>query len=357
MLRPILQGGRRRQRSYRRRNNSLLKITAIVALILYAFFVWNATPDQLRLPAPVVNQRHPTSTELQLFEFSEDICDQHDLGQTLLNDWKFIDRTLSKMYSKARVSGGIFLYPRQAALLTAIVDKMAVLLDRPLRVCETGFGAGHSLALFLQASTSTSTPYPVEVYSFDKFDRPYQLALWKEFNKTHPKNKMEYFAGDSCATVTRHLSPNRTKATNTNANTNTNTIPCDVLHGSSLCGTDNIDLVENSPCGILLTSTAMASLTDGKVYFGSNHAQWKKLRERNCITDIVCFTEDESKMERDFIFAKQGNTFTSKFCFASTTGKCQVGGFQCDRSTDIFRLVSMLKLQNLCPKYQVLVPE
>eukprot|EP00527_Entomoneis_sp_CCMP2396_P001932 CAMPEP_0198156206 /NCGR_PEP_ID=MMETSP1443-20131203/69536_1 /TAXON_ID=186043 /ORGANISM="Entomoneis sp., Strain CCMP2396" /LENGTH=168 /DNA_ID=CAMNT_0043822991 /DNA_START=718 /DNA_END=1227 /DNA_ORIENTATION=- len=167
---------------------------------------------------------------------------------------------------------------------------------------------------------------------------------------------MEYFAGDSCATVTRHLSPNRTKATNTNINANINTIPCDVLHGSSLCGTDNIDLVENSPCGILLTSTAMASLTDGKVYFGSNHAQWKKLRERNCITDIVCFTEDESKMERDFIFAKQGNTFTSKFCFATTTGKCQVGGFQCDRSTRIFRLISNLKLQNLCPKYQVHVP-
>jgi hypothetical protein len=346
MFCPILQGGRQRQRSYRRRNNnSLLKITAIVALILYAFVVWNATPDQL--PVPVVNQ---------LFEFSEGICDKqyHDLGQTLLNDWQFIDRTLSETYSKARVSGGIFLYPRQSALLTAIVDKLAVHLDRPLRVCETGFGAGHSLALFLQASTSTSSSYPVEVYSFDKFDRPYQLALWKEFNKTHPKNKMEYFVGDSCATVTRHLSPNPTKATD--ANININTIPCDVLHGSSLCGTDNIDLVEHSPCGILLTSTAMASLTDGKVYFGSSHAQWKKLRERNCITDIVCFTEDESKMERDFIFAKHGNTFTSKFCFASTTGKCQVGGFQCDRSTDIFRLVSMLKLQNLCHKYQVHVP-
>ena len=167
------------------------------------------------------------------------------------------------------------------------------------------------MALFQKASADIG---PVRVISFDKFDRPYQLPIWQHLNKTnsnaHNKqdkgsdyhgrtNSFEFVKGNSCKTVGKHLP----------------SLQCDVLHGSSLCASDNIDLVENSPCGVLLTTTAMNTLNDRQVYFGPN-AQWRKLRERKCISNMVCFQEDTIDLQRDFIFAKRDSTPTGQFCIA-----------------------------------------
>ena len=270
---------------------------------------------------------------------SSEICDNTSLASAVYEDWKFIDDTLKQDFSTERVSGGIFLYPRQAALITALVRQISNLLRRTTVVCETGFGSGHSLSMFMNAAPNVS------VVSFDKFDRPYQLQLWKYLREKNSKNHLtSYVVGDSCQTVPTYLRE---------------VTQCDVLHGSSLCKTDNIDLVENSPCGVLLTSTAMSTLTEPAVYFGPK-AQWRQLRERGCITKPVCFQEDDLDLERDFVFAKRGTSYRSKFCIAMTTGRCQKGGVTlpepsgCDSS--IYRAVSKLGLNQLCPKYQVEAP-
>jgi hypothetical protein len=256
-----------------------------------------------------------------------------------------------------------------------------------MTICETGFGSGHSLALFAAVvgqgwtdhsnhnnnSKSVTTPrianQLVRIVSFDKFDRPYQLPLWRRFNSTMSGGStygngitLDIVVGDSCRTVPTYLSDAATSKTKELNKLGTETFRCDILHGSSLCPTDNIDLVEHSPCGVLLTSTAMDELSDRQVYFGPN-AQWRKLRDRQCITDIVCFHEDKQDIQRDMVFAKKGSTHIGRFCIAMTTGKCQkstngsnkyVNQGNC--TTDIHSVVSSLKLQNICRQDQLLAP-
>lgn len=294
----------------------------------------------------------------------KDVCDSVNasftnsgiIGESVFRHWKFIDDTTKQEFPDAGVSGGIFLYPRQASILTHLISRMhAWGRKKTITICETGYGSGHSMALFQEASTS------VRVVSFDKFDRPYQLPIWHRLNETisatnsrssrklqdknnYSQKSFDFVKGDSCKTVPNHLS----------------SLQCDVLHGSSLCPTDNIDLVENSPCGVLLTSTAMNSLNDRQVYFGRN-AQWRKLRERNCITNIVCFKEDGVvDLKRDFIFAKQGSIQTGMFCVALTTGRCQRGKTNSEMSqkcvTDINQLLRHLRLNEICLTYRIEAP-
>ena len=125
---------------------------------------------------------------------------------------------------------------------------------KSLTICETGFGSGHSMSLFHEAAASAShtthTGIDTRIVSFDKFDREYQLPLWHYMNETSTTGvHHEYYAGNSCNTVPKQLSSSSTSKNDRGR------IQCDILHGSSLCQTDNIDLVENSPCGVLLTST------------------------------------------------------------------------------------------------------
>ena len=113
----------------------------------------------------------------------------------------------------------------------------------------------------------------------------------------------------------------------------------------------------------------MNDLNDRAVYFGKN-AQWRKLRDRGCITDIVCFSEDQlDTLDRDFHFAKKGSKYSGKFCISMTTGKCrrqqkhnkQGDDDETDNNddkctTDIHKIVSNLKLNQICPKHQVKIP-
>lgn len=305
-----------------------------------------------------------------LFSSSEkDLCDNVNqsfnsgsgiIGQSVFRHWKYIDDITNRQFPNARVSGGIFLYPRQATILTRLIQRVhAGFRDhkKTITICETGYGSGHSMALFQEASASIG---PVRVISFDKFDRPYQMPIWNHLNNTisasgrtselqkrgnhNTKKSFDFVKGDSCKTVPSHL-PH---------------LHCDILHGSSLCPTDNVDLVENSPCGVLLTSTAMNSLNDRQVYFGRK-AQWRKLRERHCISNIVCFREDGMiDLQRDFVFAKQGSSQTGEFCVAVTTGRCQRGktlpGISDKCAFDIDRLLIQLGLNDTCPKFQIEIP-
>lgn len=272
------------------------------------------------------------------------------IGESVYRHWKSIDETINQKFPHARVSGGIFLYPRQSSILTHLIRRVhagQIGHEKTVTICETGYGSGHSMALFQDASASIG---PVRVVSFDKFDRPYQLPIWHSLNQTistayNNKRSFDFVKGDSCKTVPKHLA----------------SFQCDILHGSSLCRTDNIDLVENSPCGVLLTSTAMNSLSDRQVYFGKN-AQWRKLRERNCISNIVCYREDGTVgLKRDFVFQKKGSRVEGEFCIAVTTGRCQRGKTDSKTISEkcvvkINQLLDNLDLKDTCPMHQIATP-
>ena len=128
------------------------------------------------------------------------------------------------------------------------------------------FGSGHSAALFLEASPL------VDVVTFDRFDRPYQLPIASRLRRRHP-GRYTVVRGDSCETVPAFRGR------------------CDFLHGSSLCPTDNLDLVGKAGCGVQLTSTAMQTVRHPRVYFGGPQAQWSVLRAAGCVRDIRCYDE------------------------------------------------------------------
>lgn len=193
------------------------------------------------------------------------------VSELLQRTWEAIDNQ-TNLFPDAKVSGGIFLYPRQAELLTAVVKRLAVEMrqneNRKLRICETGFGAGHSAAMWLEASANN-----IELHLFDKFDRPYQKPVVAMLKKVYPDQNIKHYPGNSCVVVPKVLFPIRQQFGG---------VKCDVLHASSFCPTDSIDLVERSPCGTLLTATAMNSLTRNNVYFGPR-GQWTNLLNRGCI--------------------------------------------------------------------------
>eukprot|EP00957_Ditylum_brightwellii_P006248 473779-Ditylum_brightwellii.AAC.1 len=76
--------------------------------------------------------------------------------------WQEID-SITQHYTSTtgtKISGGLFLYPRQAALLGKLIQDLMIHKNDVLqnqaktafRICETGFGAGHSAAFFLSLS-------------------------------------------------------------------------------------------------------------------------------------------------------------------------------------------------------------
>ena len=226
--------------------------------------------------------------------------------KALQDSWQLI-QNITSMYPGSDVSGGIFLYRRQTILLSYLLQSeiasRAAKKDsngklEPFRVCETGFGAGHSTSLFLSAAPN------VEVVSFDKFDRPYQLASFYALRSYFGK-RLTRSIGDSCKTVKSYGKQ------------------CDFLHGSSLCKTDNIDLIQKAKPGVILTSTAMNSLEDGSVYFGGENAQWKSLLEKDCIENVVCFEEEETIINSKLYLARgKEQKIKHEFCFATNTGQC-----------------------------------
>ena len=79
------------------------------------------------------------------------------IDENMLSDsWQMIENVTS-LYPASDVSGGIFLYKRQALLLAYLVQResasmAAAASDKQFLICETGFGSGHGAALFLSSS-------------------------------------------------------------------------------------------------------------------------------------------------------------------------------------------------------------
>jgi hypothetical protein len=257
--------------------------------------------------------------------------------------WRNITETINE-FPGHTVSGGLFLYKRQTNLLAKLIQNLSNKSTqasslRPLQICETGFGAGHSSSFFLTRSET------IQLVTFDKFDRPYQGKILSYFEKEKFQNRIKAVKGDSCRTLPMFFQDQKS------------VLRCDLLHGSSLCSSDNIDLVNHAQCGTLLTSTAMETLNDEDVYFGPN-AQWRKLRERNCIENIVCFEEESQVLDRSFVFAEKGKEFQHQFCFAVVTGTCtrkvgisdEIGA--CEKRKSTMRDL----LNSLCPNHRIPVP-
>eukprot|EP00288_Rhodomonas_lens_P007024 CAMPEP_0177739610 /NCGR_PEP_ID=MMETSP0484_2-20121128/27119_1 /TAXON_ID=354590 /ORGANISM="Rhodomonas lens, Strain RHODO" /LENGTH=182 /DNA_ID=CAMNT_0019253687 /DNA_START=122 /DNA_END=667 /DNA_ORIENTATION=- len=100
-------------------------------------------------------------------------------------------------YPGEKVSGGIFLYKRQTSMLSRLLEEMASEHEqsgRRVQVCETGFGAGHSTALWL-----ASHPL-VDVLVFDNFDRAYQRECLEVLEASFP-GRVTHVEGDTCKTV------------------------------------------------------------------------------------------------------------------------------------------------------------
>ena len=137
------------------------------------------------------------------------------IDEKMLQDsWQLIEN-ITAIFPNSSVSGGVFLYPRQALLLVYLIQREIAsrTIDsanlEPFRICETGFGSGHSAALFLSSAPN------VEVVSFDKFDRPYQSASFHALRGVFGSDRLIRVIGNSCQTVPAY------------------TGRCDFLHGSS----------------------------------------------------------------------------------------------------------------------------
>lgn len=310
-------------------------------------------PNGILSPAPersfVMKPQHREVTK----PLCNTTLDSYINQEVLRESWEMIENITSR-YNGAEVSGGIFLYPRQSILLAYLIQQEIASTSRrvnaktkqlePFRICETGFGSGHSSALFLSVSPD------VEVISFDLFNRPYQLATANALN-SYFDNRLKVIIGDSCYTLKQYQSQ------------------CHFLHGSSLCETDNIDLINQSGAGVTLTSTAMdvsfvsytlpthlkqlltsidsrffQSLEDSSVYFGKRStwaskkfgpdAQWATLFKKGCIENISCFEEESRTLDGSLRLARgKEQTISHRFCFATNTGKCGQSTHQATKSS------------------------
>ena len=356
----------------------------------------SSPPPQSTTPEPMPPPKAAEEGKTPIDSDSSLLCEDAALNATALsvsNVWSELDGIV-KLYPGSMISGGIALYRRQASILTELIRRIAARKEEEearrlglrqgqiysdetetgieegggrgitVTVCETGFGAGHSTALFLMAHPS------VRVLTFDKFDRQYQNHGLGYLVRKFGKDRIRSVAGNSCNTVPRTLGSISIWEGNGGANTNNNTVitegdACDFVHGSSLCQSDNIDLVTHTRCGTVITSTAMDSLSDQDVYFGES-AQWRKLRNIGCLRDIVCHEEAPIILDRGYIFAGAGSTVTHKFCSAINAGRCMkdgrgglrrrmAGGGECLKEGDNHD-EGNIDHGGICPRYRVLTP-
>ena len=333
-------------RQNRRPYLAILKVVFIAVTIISGIII---TVSRAKRLIQVGGNSHTSPTVSKSYKHKAPIISLKDChaGSTdfkLQTLWKSIDEiTSSAEYKKSKVSGGIFLYPRQTTMITNLLQHQLSIhgnkqrqsdkgdsrweeysspRNDTFRLCETGFGARHSTALFLHTLRSTTPTQDFEILTFDKFDRPYQKPVLDFLKKNTSPGKLVHIKGNSCKTVPATLEQDHN-----------NFSECDFLHGSSLCPTDNIDLVRHAKCGAIVTSTAMHSLSDKDVYFGPK-AQWRKLREQRCIDNITCFGEEKRVLKKSFVFANKNDLIAHEFCFARVTGSCHYKGKQsCEESS------------------------
>lgn len=302
--------------------------------------------------------------------------EQHPAGDADLpiSLWNRLDIIVHDVERKSSiaVSGGIFLYKQQARILVRLLRRYIDLrirssadsrdrffptgnrdslpvgknprsADSPVdgpsfTVCETGFGAGHSSALWLSQDPR------VVVVSFDYFHQPHQLAAL-DFLKQEFPGRLRTVPGDTCQTVREYRGR------------------CDFLHASSFCESDAVELVQtvqdpNNTCAAVpggfrelapavLSATAMNTL-DNAVYFGGT-GQFATLQKRGCLQRVRCFEGEPVKVQRNFVFAVNGTLAAQLFCVATTKRCTEPSGIVsanaaltslCFRPKQIFEIVS-----------------
>jgi len=346
-------------KNHPRKSKNVLQRWIVLAMMILAFIGVRA----MYLQVDLIKDTKTTSTStastksIKSTQITKWTCDDswYPTPKNVQSLWNSIDNITStyvQQNPKAnKVSGGLFLYPRQTNLLQQLIHEMIIQHtiqhhqnDAPFTICETGFGAGHSTAFFVSQSPN------VNILSFDKFDRSYQLPIVSTLQNQYT-GRINTIKGNSCKTVPTYFQTNPQNS-------------CNLLHGSSLCPTDNIDLVQHAECGVILTSTAMSSIEDRDVYFGPT-AQWRKLRTQDCIEDIVCFSEDERRLDKSYIFAKEQAVIQHEFCFAIVTGKCMKRNPKMEMDGTVYESQScILKkskakeiLIRLCPSHTVSIPD
>lgn len=172
-------------------------------------------------------------------------------------------------------------------------------------VCETGFGAGHSAALWL-----TSSPN-IDVLVFDNLDRPYQVDCLELLRNRFP-GRIKSIAGDTCKTVPQHFKADGAQ-------------PCDFVHASSLCPHDTHNLYKLSRCGTVVTASAMKSIQQ-ELYFGEEGSgEWSEGCVAGWLGSVQCFKDVPFQLERDFVFAAKGLSSAHEFCVGVVTGQCGAG--------------------------------
>jgi hypothetical protein len=238
-----------------------------------------------------------------------------------------------------RVSGGIFHDRLQTHVLIGLIRALFKLDGRattsPIRVCETGFGAGHSIAMWGTAAKSAfEGNHSLEVLSFDFFIRVYQqdsINFLREELYNTSGNTLITIRGNTCNTVPKLFGvsdPAKAKSR------------CELLNGSSVCPSDNIDLVLlAASCGTIITSTAMDSLNNSTVYFlnrgkenlkifnPETQGQWRWLLRNGCIADVRCFKDKPFKLQQDYVYAEAGTLHSQKFCVGLVTAGCNRPSF------------------------------
>jgi len=257
--------------------------------------------------------------------------------------WDTLNMIIDK-YPNSKISGGIFLYPRQQLFLAHLIQNQLLLKAQrgdhgPFRICETGFGGGHLTSLFLSLNDN------IDVISFDKFDRRYHPDVVDHIKSNFGEGRLHIVKGDSCITVPQYLKKAEFPG-------------CDFLHGSSLCKSDNIDLIRHSKRGTILSSTAMNSLSDRAVYFGPG-AQWRTLRQNRCITNITCFKDEVTVLDKAYIFASDNDKeIMHSFCFAVNAGVCRYSEAARTDSWDTRRNNEQTKLDlfDFCPDVELEPP-
>jgi len=253
--------------------------------------------------------------------------------------WPFLDQFVETILqsespgnseiSQREVSGGIFLNPRLSTILIALTQVLLVkdnLKTSRVKVCETGFGAGHGIALYSAAATRALTGSRVlDVVSFDFYDRIYQpttlnwlsMALYNTSNK-----ELISVKGNTCETVPEFF--------------NSQSV-CGIVHGSSLCPSDNIDLVLFAAgCGTILTTSAMNHLWHTHVYFRNftakddpltflpkENGQWLWLLRNGCIAEVRCYYDKPFELQGDLGFAISGTSHYQSFCIGLVTAECE----------------------------------
>jgi len=228
------------------------------------------------------------------------------------------------------VSGGIFLNSRFANILLALTEMLLQedgIETSEVKVCETGFGAGHGVALYWAAASGLiEESISLKVVSFDFYIRVYQPStlnwLRMELYNTSSRELISV-KGDTCWTVPKFF---------------TSQAACGLVHGSSLCPSDDIDIVLfAAACGTILTSTAMDSLESEYVYYFKNftaeedpltflpnkYGQWSWLSRNGCIAEVTCYNEEAFALQRDLFFSNSGTSHNQKFCIGLVTGECE----------------------------------